>query len=333
MTEIISTDTPELFRSAVQRAAELLRAGELAAIPTETVYGLAANALNGAAVEKIFRAKERPSFNPIIVHVASLEMAGLCASEWPTVADSLAASFWPGPLTLVLARSSLIPDVVTAGGPTVGLRWPSHPFTQALIRECGFPLAAPSANAAGRISPTNAEHVARSLGDRVKLVVDGGPAHVGIESTVLDVSVTPPRLFRPGIISASALLAVTGALAESPGDSDAHLRSPGQLLKHYAPTARLVTLEWENETDLVRQLIRFPQARSRIHIIAHHRIPIDLEVGRVSVIPNDAEAFARALYAELHQCDRTGAELIVVERPPSGGLWDAIQDRLRRASA
>src|SRR5437867_764808 len=157
--EILQTHTPELFRAAVARAAELLRAGEPVALPTETVYGLAANALDAAAVERIFEIKGRPANNPIIVHVADVPMARRCVAQWPTVADRLVAAFWPGPLTLVLRRSGQIPDVVTAGGATVGVRWPAHPFIQAVIRECNFPLAAPSANRATEISPTHAEHV------------------------------------------------------------------------------------------------------------------------------------------------------------------------------
>ncbi len=167
-TEILSTHTPALFASAVQRAAGLLRAGEVVALPTETVYGLAANALEAKAVAGIFQIKGRPANNPIIVHVASLEMARLCCRQWPAAAEKLARAFWPGPLTLVLPRARTIPDAVTAGGDTVGVRWPSHPFIQAVIRECGFPLAAPSANVSSRLSPTNAEHVRAQLGGKIR---------------------------------------------------------------------------------------------------------------------------------------------------------------------
>jgi L-threonylcarbamoyladenylate synthase len=165
--KILPTHTPTLFDTAVARAAEVLRRGELVALPTETVYGLAANALDAAAVQRIFDAKGRPAHNPIIVHVSDVEMARRCAAEWPDVASRLAAAFWPGPLTMVLRRSAEIPDIVTAGGKTVGLRWPSHPLMQAVIRACDFPLAAPSANRSNELSPTNAGHVARSLSDRI----------------------------------------------------------------------------------------------------------------------------------------------------------------------
>src|SRR6266581_8986016 len=172
--ELLSTHTPALFTAAVKRAVELLRAGEVVALPTETVYGLAANALDAKAVSRIFEIKGRPAQNPIIVHVAGIEMAKRCVAHWPVLAEKLARAFWPGPLTLVLPRAQEIPEVVTAGGPTVGVRWPSHPFIQAVIRECGFPLAAPSANPSNRVSPTNAEHVRKYLGGQVPLIVDGG---------------------------------------------------------------------------------------------------------------------------------------------------------------
>src|SRR5258707_2402260 len=194
---VLSAHTPELFRAAVHRAAELLRAGEVVALPTETVYGLAANALDARAVARIFEIKGRPAHNPIIVHVAGLELAKRCVADWPPLAERLAHSFWPGPLTLVLPRSKEVPAIVTAEGPTVGVRWPSHHFIQAVIREWGFPLAAPSANLSNRLSPTNAEHVRRTLGHKIRLIVDGGQSHVGIESSVLDLSVSPPRLLRP----------------------------------------------------------------------------------------------------------------------------------------
>src|SRR6266576_3236320 len=207
--EIISTYTPALFAAAVKRAAELLHAGGLVALPTETVYGLAANALDAKAVSHIYEVKGRAAHNPIIVHVASVAMARRCVTNWPALADELATAFWPGPLTLVLPKAEDIPDIVTAGGATVGVRWPSHPFIQAVIRECGFPLAAPSANLSNRISPTNAGHVRRQLGDKLPLIVDGGPSQVGIESTVLDLTAAAPRVLRPGMIHEEALLAVS----------------------------------------------------------------------------------------------------------------------------
>ncbi|HEY9510349.1 MAG TPA: L-threonylcarbamoyladenylate synthase [Verrucomicrobiae bacterium] len=330
--EILPTHTPELFAEAVKRAAELLRAGEVVALPTETVYGLAANAFEAQAVAKIYEIKGRPAHNPIIVHVADLELAKQCVSNWPAIADELAAEFWPGPLTLILPRSNRVPDNVTAGGPTVGIRWPSHPLVQAVIRDCGFPLAAPSANPSNCVSPTNAEHVQKQLGGKLQLIVDGGQSQVGIESTVLDLTVSPPRILRPGMIDEDAIAAVIGNISSgaTPTISGA-LRSPGMLQKHYSPKAKLKILNWRDETDLRAQLKSV--ADKRTHIIAHSHIPSGEDWARVSVIPHDAEAFARAIYAELHQCDEVGAELIVVEAPPDTSEWRAIADRLHRAAA
>lgn len=335
-TEFLPTHTAELFEVAVKRATELLRAGEVVALPTETVYGLAANALDAKAVARIFEVKGRPVHNPIIVHVASVEMATRCVTNWPDVADKLAKSFWPGPLSLVLPRTKEIPEIVTAGGATVGVRWPSHPFIQAVIRECGFPLAAPSANLSNQVSPTNAEHVRKQLDGKLRLIVDGGQSQVGIESTVIDLAAEPPTVLRPGMIHEESLIAVCGDLVsyqrkKLPGSGA--LRSPGLLEKHYAPKARLVVLSWQNTGEFNFQLATFNLQLPKIHVIAHTHIPAGLNPGNVSVIPHDAEAFARALYAELHRCDEAGAELIVVEAVPETSEWRAIADRLKRAAS
>jgi L-threonylcarbamoyladenylate synthase len=329
--QVLPTHTPQLFEAAVHQAADLLRSRNVVALPTETVYGLAANALDAAAVRRIFEIKGRPTNNPIIVHIASLQMAKRCVSQWPAIADELAHAFWPGPLTLVLPRSTEIPDIVTAGSPTVGIRWPSHPFIQAVINECVFPLAAPSANPSNQLSPTNAAHVKKFFGDKIPLIVDGGQSQVGIESTVLDISVSPPRLLRPGMIHEPALLAVIGELDVGPGHKSDILKSPGQLPKHYSPRAKLLILSWAEDADLQKQ-IHHPSSTTYTHIIAHTRIPSDLGFGRVSVIPHDPEAFARAIYAELHRCDEAGAELIIVEALPHTSEWRAIADRLKRAA-
>jgi L-threonylcarbamoyladenylate synthase len=337
--EILATHTPALFQSAVRRASAALREGEVVALPTETVYGLAANALDATAVQRIFAVKGRPAHNPVIVHISDLPMARRCAAHWPILADKLAVAFWPGPLTLVLPRSPEIPDAVTAGGDTVGIRWPSHPIMQAVIRECGFPLAAPSANRANEVSPTNAGHVARSLGERISLIVDGGQSQIGIESAVLDLTVSPPRLLRPGMIHEESLVAVIGALATGNGSAPGALRSPGMLRKHYSPKARLIVASWPSETGFEAEVKRFctagakPVPAERVAVIAHTRIPVSAAVGSVRVIPHDAEAFARAIYSELHCCDESGAELIIVESLPAGPEWRAIDDRLQRAAA
>jgi L-threonylcarbamoyladenylate synthase len=332
--EVLSTHTPELFQKAVQRAAELLRAGKVVALPTETVYGLAANALDENAVAKIFQIKGRPSHNPIIVHVAGNEMAKRCTKNFPAIAEKLSKSFWPGPLTIVLPRAKEIPEIVTAGGKTVGIRWPSHPFIQAVIRECDFPLAAPSANLSNSISPTNAEHVRKNLGGKIPLIVDGGQSQVGIESTVLDLTVSPKRILRPGMIHVESLAAVCGEVRDSEFKiQSSELRSPGLLKKHYSPKAKLLVLNWRNDADLKSQITNRKSQIQNCHVIAHTKIPSAENFADVSVMPHDAEAFARAIYAELHRCDAAGADLIVVESPPESPEWSGIADRLRRASA
>lgn len=330
-TVSLSTHTPALFDEAVQRAVSLLRAGEVVALPTETVYGLAANALNPGAVARIYEIKGRPAHNPIICHIASRALAHRCVASWPVLADKLARAFWPGPLTMVLPRSEIIPDIVTAGGCTVGIRWPGHPFMQAVIEACEFPLAAPSANLSNHLSPTSAGHVLKQLDGCIPLIVDGGQCNVGIESTVVDASTTPPRLLRPGMIHEEALLAVTGELGTSAGGGT--LRSPGLLQKHYSPRARLVVLRWRDEAELQRQLAALNVVLARTCIVAHAKVPGAAEWLRVSVVPHDPEAYARALYAELHHCDEAGAETIVVEALPDLPEWRAIADRLSRAAA
>src|SRR6266853_5063855 len=321
--EVLSTRTPKLFQAAVARAADLLRAGAVVALPTETVYGLAANAFDPKAVARVFEIKGRPPRNPVIVHVASRAMARRCVARWPVGADKLAAAFWPGPLTLVLPKSGEIPDLVTAGGGTVGVRWPAHPFIQAVIRACGFPLAAPSANPFGDLSPTTAGHVRKILGAKIPLIIDGGRSQVGIESTVLDLTVAPPRVLRPGTIPAESLRAVVGEMrsVERGVRNGALLRSPGLLPRHYAPKGKLVVLAWRDESELHRQLAAFNLQPEMTHVIAHRRIPSGKGFGRVSVIPADAKAFARALYAELHRCDGEGARFIVVEAVPETAEW------------
>ncbi|MGO8763976.1 MAG: L-threonylcarbamoyladenylate synthase [Limisphaerales bacterium] len=333
-TEILPTHTPRLFQIAVRRAADFLRAGQIVALPTETVYGLAANALDHHAVAGIFQVKGRPSNNPIIVHVATVEMARRCVKRFPPLAEKLSRAFWPGPLTLVLPKSDEVPAIVTAGGDSVGVRWPAHPFIQVVIRECNFPLAAPSANLSEQVSPTNASHVLKQLARKIPLIVDGGQSQVGIESTVLDLRVSPPQILRPGMIHAETLAAVCGqSIRSSPGPQGSKLRSPGLLKKHYSPRAKLMLLEWRDDAELHFQLKKLGIKEGKIHVIAHTRIPSEGAFAGVNVIPHDAEAFARALYAGLHLCDEAGAEIIVVETPPALPDWSGILDRLRRAAA
>jgi|TARA_B110000495_G_scaffold186959_1_gene185937 L-threonylcarbamoyladenylate synthase len=328
-TITLKTDTADLFAEAVAQAAAALRHGAVVALPTETVYGLAANALDESCVAKIFEAKDRPSENPIIVHVADETMARDCVAEWPAAAAALAKAFWPGPLTLVLPKAEGIPGNVTAGGDTVGVRWPGHPLMQEVIRACRFPLAAPSANVSNQVSPTTAAHVSAQLDGRIPLIIDGGAANVGIESTVVDVAGDAVRVLRPGMISAEAVTAVWSKGAG--GSETGILKSPGQLPRHYAPNARLLVLTWTDVEDLEKQIAYSRTPHDRVCVIAHTSIMSATRFGRVSVFPNDPESYARALYAELHQCDAEGAELIVVEAVPEATEWQGIADRLARA--
>jgi len=330
---ILPTDTPGRFQIAVDHAVRLLKAGQVVALPTETVYGLAANVFDQNAVERIFALKKRPLDNPLIVHIGSFEMLKRCAKEWPEVANLLAKAFWPGPLTLVLRKSEGIPGLVTCGGETVAVRWPSHPFFQAVVRACGFPIAAPSANLANQLSPTTSEHVAKSFGAHLPLIIDGGACQVGIESTVVDVTVNPPNVLRPGIIHEISLVSVMGQLTMMGKNLDNITKSPGMKEKHYAPHGRLLLKNWDDEATLQQLIARTGGASNRVYVIAYDKIPASLPAAQVSVIPHDVQAYARAIYGELHRCDAMGAEIIVVEKPPETAEWRGILDRLQRAES
>lgn len=329
-TEILSTREPAQFTEAVERASAVLRAGGLVAVPTETVYGLAANALDEAAVAKIFEAKARPQENPMIVHVAGDSMARGCTDEWPATAAAVAGAFWPGPLTIVLPKAEIIPQIVTAGGGTVGVRQPAHRFMQELIAACRFPLAAPSANRSNLLSPTTAMHVTAQLGGRIPLIIDGGASEVGIESTVVDLTGGGAQVLRPGMISAEAIATVAGT---GKGTSSEVPKSPGQMPRHYAPNARLLVLNWTDGEHLEAQIAYSRTPADRVCVVAHTTLVPGTRFGRVAMLPCEAEAYARALYAELHRCDAEGAELIVVEAVPEDPEWAALADRLARAGA
>ena len=291
----------------LNKAAKLIRAGELVAFPTETVYGLGANALDPAAIERIYAAKGRPATSPLIVHVASIEMARSLVLEWPERAEKLAAKFWPGPLTLVLPKQPHVPDRLTAGLNTVGVRMPAHPIALALIREAGVPIAAPSANPFTQLSPTTAQHVRDALESHVALVLDGGPSKVGIESTVLSLAGSDAVLLRPGMVSKADIEAVIGplqVLGEAPEGAHA---SPGLHRRHYSPRTRLILIERGQAPPLGR--------------------------GTCLEMPSDPHEYAAALYERLHQADAQGYDWIAVEQPPRTPEWAAIRDRLERAAA
>jgi L-threonylcarbamoyladenylate synthase len=313
-------DRTNISESDLRRAASLLCAGRLVAFPTETVYGLGANALDAEAVSRIFEAKGRPHTSPLIVHVASEAMLPRVVAEWPEAAQQLARAFWPGPLTLVLPKQPAVPDLVTAGLATVGVRMPAHPVALALIKECDLPLAAPSANRFTQLSPTAADHVRQSLGDRVDFILDGGPCTVGIESTVLSLATSPPTLLRPGGISRAQIEALVGPIdVVTNADSGPHA-SPGMHAKHYSPRTRLLLAQHGEIPKQGRgaylQLSHAPQ--SPAHIIA---------------MPADPATYAAILYQTLHDLDAQHFDWIAVEQPPAIAAWEAVLDRLRRAAS
>ncbi len=292
--------TPE---ANIAYAAELIRAGKLVAFPTETVYGLGANALDADAVARIFEAKGRPRTSPLIVHVDSVEMAQTLADVWPDSAELLARIYWPGPLTLVVAKHPGIPDIVTAGLPTVGLRMPAHPVALELIHEAGVPIAAPSANRFTELSPTSVAHIPESLAD---FTLDGGPSRVGIESTVLSL-VAEPRLLRPGVIPIDELESLIGPIARGGVIVEGAHPAPGMHARHYRPNTPLY-------------LGTFPTEGKGAYLRIGHEMP------------EDPRAYAASLYETLHHLDTQELDWIAVEIPPDTPEWAGVLDRLRRAA-
>jgi len=321
--------------AAIARAAALLRAGGTVAFPTETVYGLGANALDPAAVEKIFAAKERPAWDPLIVHVEGREMLDrvvVLGGESAGRTAMLMHAFWPGPLTLLLPRSDAVPDAVTAGRRLVGVRMPSHAVARALIRQAGVPVAAPSANRFGRTSPTTAEHVLADLDGRIDAVLDGGPATVGVESTVLDVEAM--AIYRPGAVTAAMISDVIGeevqvVTAVSGSGAAVSLASPGMGMRHYAPRARLVLVEGRRQ--MLEEIAKHPGAEVGV------MLPDGWDFGAAAVQFRwgpwgDADTLARLLFLGLRMLDQRGVKVIVCPVPQMGGLGDALRDRLEKAA-
>jgi L-threonylcarbamoyladenylate synthase len=331
--ELISVNPTYPEPDVIARAAAVLRAGGLVAFPTETVYGLGADATNPEAVRRIFAVKGRPANNPLIVHVADTLAVRVVAVGWADAAARLAEHYWPGPLTLVLPRGPAIPDEITAGGPTVAIRVPAHPVARALIAAAGIPVAAPSANRSTRLSPTQADHVLRDLGGRIDMILDGGPTPGGLESTVLDLTRTPPRLLRPGLISPGQIEEVVGPIdwaMKQVATSQVPLPSPGMMPRHYAPRAPL-ELTGDDGWNLV-QAHRL--AGRSVGWLAFGTAPAEVPaLVKQFVMPADPAAYARQLYATLHALDDAGVECIVAVLPPDMPEWLAVRDRLRRAAA
>lgn len=349
LTEVLTAADPVADAAAIARAASLLRAGRLVAFPTETVYGLGADATNAAAVAQIFAAKERPWSDPLIVHLADPAELDTVVAAVPAVAWQLAAHFWPGPLTLVLPRGAAIPPVVTAGGATVGVRVPSHPIARALLRAAGVPVAAPSANRFMHTSPTSAAHVLADLAGRIACILDGGPCAVGVESTVLDLTTSPPRLLRPGGTSLEALRSVLPAI-ELPVSRDAAqdaamqphddvARAPGQMERHYAPHARLEVFDGGDAAArdaLVAATYAAVARGERVGALVPNEEVDALAAAGACVITlgpaADLGEIARRLYAGLRALDAMGVDSIVCHTFGEAGLGLALRDRLRRAA-
>jgi len=328
--------------AGIAAAAEIIRRGGLVAFPTETVYGLGAHALDAAAVRKIFEAKGRPAFNPLIVHVLDGAAARALVTEWPPMAEALAQRFWPGPLTLVLPRQAIVPDVITGGGPTVAIRSPAHPVARALLEATGLPIAAPSANRFTELSPVTAKQVERTLGDRVECILDGGRTNVGIESAVIVLSGPVPMLLRPGTITQAELEAITGPLARPAKtvDDETTRPSPGMIARHYAPRAPVVLVR-SNEIDevigatLTRTNTPDSASAARIGLITWSATKWNRRAeSRVQhlALPSDAAGYAAELYHALHRCDDAGCIQMLVECPPEDPAWDGVRDRLTRAA-
>jgi L-threonylcarbamoyladenylate synthase len=317
---------------AIVRAAQIIRAGGLVAFPTETVYGLGANALDAKAVGRIFEAKGRPTRNPLIVHLAAANQAKNVVDHWAAEAAQLAERFWPGPLTLVVPRGPQVPDVVTAGGPTVAVRVPAHHVARALLQAAGVPLAAPSANRSSHLSPTLAQHVFEDLNGRIELILDGGPTPGGLESTVVDLTTRPPRLLRPGPIEPAALEVILGPLDRliPAVTTPSPLPAPGMLARHYAPRTAMEC----HEDDSRGRAMELVQAGFRVGWVTLSSLKEDLVVpGLIPVpLPLNPTEYAAAIYAVLHRLDRLGLDRIVVDLPPPSDAWLAIRDRLQRAS-
>lgn len=334
---------PSDHDAAIDRAADWLRSGRVVAFPTETVYGLGANALDERAVSLVFQLKDRPSINPLIVHVSSVAMArGLCR-EWPDAAEQLAERFWPGPLTLVLRASGVVPANVNAGSGTVALRMPNHPVALALIDRFGGPIVGPSANRSGGISPTTAEHVAQAFSqDERVMILDGGACVSGIESTVLSLLESPARILRPGMVTAEDLAAALDAGAplttEAGGAADGEvLLSPGLLARHYAPhtPARLIGAgasadRWSGAAMRADRVAVLGSARA----LEMARLGLGDRLIHAEPMPEGSVEYAHRLYSALRNADAAGADILLIERPAgTEGLWRAIHDRLGRAAS
>ena len=333
ITRVVAIDPVTPDRTAIAEAASILRAGQLVAFPTETVYGLGADGLNPMALSRIYAVKGRPPDNPLILHLASPDQLPLVAAQVPTIAHHLMQAFWPGPLTLILPKTFRVPDLATAGLTTVAVRIPAHPVALALITAAETPLAAPSANRSGLPSPTTAQHVFDDLCGRIPLILDAGPTRIGLESTVLDVTSTPPVILRPGGITQEAIEAVIGPLQQVASMAQRR-QSPGTRYRHYSPKARVVLVEEAQSETLQAAIAKALQHSTRVGCLLHElepsHLPPMIQVRRLGGAVAD---YAHGLFSALRALDELGLDVIVVEGVQEQGLGVAVMDRLRRAAS
>jgi L-threonylcarbamoyladenylate synthase len=316
--------------AAIDNAAVLLRAGGVIAFPTETVYGLGADAENSEAVRRIFSIKGRPADHPLIVHLAESDMIARWAQDVPDTALRLAERFWPGPLTIVLRRSSLVSDLVTGGLDTVGIRVPAHPVAHSLLKTFGGGIAAPSANRFGRISPTCADHVREELGFALDLILDGGDCQVGLESTIISLADDRPVLLRPGGISFKVLREVIGEEIVLLGKPDPAMRAPGCHASHYAPLTPAITFSTEELETVARSMGSTGQ---NVAILCHtETVPASLPAASCILMPSDPNRYGQWFYSSLRRLDAGGYDTILIEAPPETEPWQAVTDRILRAT-
>ena len=331
MTVIIKVNSDRPQEEAIEQSAAIIRSGGLVAFPTETVYGLGADAMSEAAVRKIFEAKGRPADNPLIVHVSDRSMVDLVASRVSEKAERVIAEFWPGPLALVLDRSPGVAHSVSAGLPTVAVRMPQNKIAIELIRRARTPIAAPSANRSGRPSPTSAAHVARDLEGRIDMILDGGETSIGIESTVLDMTTDTAMILRPGWITEDRLAGVIGPTMRAVSPQELH-RSPGTRYRHYSPRARVVLIE-RGSPESVERLTREYLEQGAVGFIGHTRINVEDPKLYAINLESSADDYARSIYAALRELDDKNPRVILVEGISGRGEGAAVMDRLRRAAS
>lgn len=330
-TKIVRVSPQHPEHSVLEEAAEILRKGGLVAFPTETVYGLGADATNPEAIQKVFEVKGRPADNPLIVHIFDFAQLQFLAKEVSAKGKLLSEAFWPGPLTIVVQRSDRVPGIVSAGLETVAVRMPNHAITLQLVKVFGNPIVGPSANISGTPSPTTAQHVFNDLHGKIDLILDAGPTQMGVESTVVDVTVDPPLILRVGALARSQIESIVGFIAIAAKNGELR-RSPGTRHRHYAPRAKVILFEEGNLMQLHSELRGLRALDKRVGCIVHSVDVVEEEEVIVIVLPSDIKQYSRRLFASLREMDEQGVDVILVECVPETGIGEAVMDRLRRAA-